>query len=69
MERLGKSLLVCGLLLAAVGAGIAWLGRSDGKLLPGDFVMERRNIRFYFPLATCLIISLALSVVAWFSRR
>jgi hypothetical protein len=40
-----------------------WLGR-----LPGDIHIERENFRFYFPLVTCLLLSLALSLVVWVIR-
>lgn len=69
MEGLGKALLLSGLVIAAIGAGLWLLGRNGGGLLPGDLVVERRNVRVYFPLATCLLISLALSALAWFFRR
>jgi hypothetical protein len=42
---------------------IPWLGR-----LPGDIRIERDNFRFYFPLVTCLLLSLILSLVVWFIR-
>ena len=41
-----------------------WLGR-----LPGDIVVERENFRFYFPLATSIIVSIIMSLLAaWFRR-
>ena len=42
---------------------IPWLGR-----LPGDIRIERENFRFYFPLVTCLLLSLILSLVVWLIR-
>lgn len=65
----GWILLVLGLILAGVGLvwilapSIPWLGR-----LPGDIRIERENYRFYFPLATCLLLSLLLSLVVWVVR-
>ncbi len=62
-------LLVLGLVIAGVGLvwilapSIPWLGR-----LPGDIRMERDNVRFSFPLVTCLLLSLALSLVVWLVR-
>jgi len=67
---LGRTLILGGLVLLAVGAAlvwgprIPWLGR-----LPGDIVIERPGFRFYFPLATCLLLSLLVSVVLWLLRR
>ncbi len=65
----GWLLLVPGLVIAGVGSvwilapSIPWLGR-----LPGDIRIERQNYRFYFPLVTCLLLSLALSLVLWVIR-
>ena len=69
MENLGKSLVVFGLLLAAVGAGLWLFGRHGGGFLPGDIVVERRNFRFYFPVVTCLVLSAVLSLIAWLLRK
>ena len=65
----GWVLLVLGLVIAGVGLvwilapAIPWLGR-----LPGDIRIERENFRFYFPLVTCLLLSLVLSLVVWVIR-
>ena len=70
MDSLGKTLVVAGLLIAAIGL-VMWLlpGRGGGGLLPGDIVVERKSFRFYFPLVTCLVISVVLSLIAWLFRR
>jgi hypothetical protein len=58
-----------GLVIAGVGLiwilapSIPWLGR-----LPGDLRIERESFRFYFPLVTCLLLSLVLSLVVWVIR-
>ncbi len=70
MPGLGKSLIVIGLVIAAIGvmlsfAGkIPWLGR-----LPGDIYIKRENFTFYFPLATSILISLVLSLILWLLRK
>jgi Protein of unknown function (DUF2905) len=70
MAELGKTLIYLGLLLVAVGlvlslAGkLPWLGH-----LPGDISIERERFSFYFPLATCIVISVVLSLVLYFFRR
>ena len=59
-------LILIGLLLAAVGLAwlllpnIPWLGR-----LPGDIRWEGEHGGFYFPIVTCLVLSLLLSVALW----
>ena len=69
-SHLGKLLIVVGLLIAGIGfalifAGkIPWLGR-----LPGDFFYRGKNVSFYFPLMTSLIVSVILSLILWFINR
>ena len=61
--------------LAVVGIGLVWLLAPSipwlGKL-PGDIRIERENFRFYFPVVTCILISLVLtgimSLVRFFHR-
>lgn len=69
MDSLGKSLIVLGLLIAICGVVVWLLGRHGGGFLPGDIVVERKNVRFYFPIVTCLVISAVLSAIAWLLRR
>jgi hypothetical protein len=66
---MGKTLLIVGLVIAAVGAGMWLFGRAGGGFLPGDIVVEKKNVRFYFPLVTCIVISAVLSLLAWLMRR
>lgn len=70
MSGIGKLLIISGCLMAVVGVvlvfsdKIPWLGR-----LPGDVSIKRENFSFYFPLTTCLLISLLLSLLfAWFRK-
>jgi hypothetical protein len=69
VDSLGRSLVAVGFAIAAVGALLWLFGRGDGALLPGDIVVEKKNVRFYFPIVTCLVISVVLSVIAWLFRR
>jgi hypothetical protein len=64
MHELGKALVGLGLLLAAIGALILIAGRFGLPLgrLPGDFAYRGKNVSFYFPLGTSILISVALSV-------
>jgi hypothetical protein len=70
VQHPGWALVVIGGLIAVVGLlwlaapAVPWLGR-----LPGDIVIERENFRFYFPLTTCVLLSLALTAVMWIARR
>ena len=60
---LGLVLVVLGVIFSLIGK-IPWLGH-----LPGDITIERERFTFYFPLATCLIISIILSLVLYLFRR
>ncbi len=70
MNDLGKLLVVTGLLLAGLGVilwsgiGRNWLGR-----LPGDIHYSKGNFSFYFPLMTCLLASLLLTLILWLFRK
>ena len=59
----GGTLLILGALLT-LGGKIPWLGR-----LPGDIVIQRDNFSFYFPLTTCILLSIVLSMIFAFLRR
>ena len=64
---MAKALIVAGLIL--VGAGLAMkLGLPLGRL-PGDLVIKSGSATFYFPIVTCLLISVLLSVVLMLLRR
>ncbi len=69
MESLGKNLMLLGLVLAAVGALLWLFGRGGGGFLPGDIVVEKKQVKFYFPVVTCLVVSAVLSLLAWLLRR
>lgn len=69
---IGKLLLVLGVALVFAGGLIMLLGKLPGGSalgwlgkLPGDFFFKRDHVTFYFPLATSILISVALSVVLY----
>lgn len=64
-----RFLIVLGLLILL--AGIAWpvLSRIGLGRLPGDIMIQRGGTTFYFPIVTCIVISIALSAVLWFFNR
>ncbi len=57
--------------LAILAAGLLWplLTRLGIGRLPGDIVIQRGNFSFYFPLMTCVLISILLSAVFWLFNR
>ena len=70
MNDLGKLLVIAGLVLTGIGV-LLWTGVGRGWLgrLPGDIHYTRGNFNFSFPLMTCLLISLVLSLLLWLFRR
>jgi hypothetical protein len=57
--------------MVLVLVGLLWslLSKLGLGRLPGDIVIERGNVRFYFPIVTCLIISIVLSFFLWLLNR
>jgi hypothetical protein len=70
MNEVGKTLVIIGICMVVLGL-IFWsgVGRNWFGKLPGDIQLTRGNLSFYFPLATCLLISLVLTVLLWLFRR
>jgi formate hydrogenlyase subunit 3/multisubunit Na+/H+ antiporter MnhD subunit len=68
-SRMQKWLIVIGVLLLLLGLIWPYLGQLGLGRLPGDIVIERDNFRFYFPIVTCLLASLVLSVLFWLLNR
>jgi Protein of unknown function (DUF2905) len=66
---MARFLVVLGLALLVVGLLWPHLGRLGLGRLPGDIVIERDNATFYFPVATCLLLSLLFSLVFWLVNR
>ena len=65
---LGKFLLVAGLALAGVGAIVLLLGRAGFRGMPGDIAYRGEHVRVYFPIVTCIVLSLLLTAGLWFWR-
>ncbi|AEB10220.1 DUF2905 domain-containing protein [Desulfobacca acetoxidans] len=70
MSGLGKTLILFGLILAGIGLiliiapKIPWLGK-----LPGDITIEREKFTLYFPLGTCIVVSIILTLLFSLFRR
>lgn len=69
MQHPAWILVIVGVLIAVIGAvwllvpSVPWLGK-----LPGDIVVERETFRFYFPMTTCIVLSLLLTAIIWLVR-
>jgi hypothetical protein len=66
---MNRPLILFGVLVILVGVAWPWLSKLPFGRLPGDIVVERENFRFYFPLATGLLISVVLSLLLWWWYR
>jgi len=70
MAGFGKTLILLGLVLVVIGVVLSlagklpWLGH-----LPGDISVERGRFSFYFPVTTCILVSIIISLVLYFFRR
>ncbi|HEV2304023.1 MAG TPA: DUF2905 domain-containing protein [Candidatus Acidoferrales bacterium] len=67
VRELGKVLLIFGLVIAAVGALLVAGAKLPFRLgrLPGDVSYHGRHGSFYFPIVTCIALSLALTLIVW----
>lgn len=70
MNELGRLLVVVGLVIVAAGA-LLWTGLAKGWFgqLPGDIQISRGNVRFYFPIVTCIVVSVVLTLLLWLFRK
>ncbi|OGR30580.1 MAG: hypothetical protein A2X83_06820 [Desulfuromonadales bacterium GWD2_54_10] len=70
MNSWGRPLIILGLILVTIGIIISlapripWIGK-----LPGDIYLKRENFSIYFPLGTCILLSVLLSLILWLFRR
>jgi hypothetical protein len=71
MTDLGKMLLMLGGVIFLVGAALLLAGRFNLPLgrLPGDIAYRGKNTAFYFPVTTCILISVVLSLIFWLVGR
>jgi hypothetical protein len=67
----GKLIVFAGVVLVVVGGVVMLLGRAHLPVgrLPGDVVYRGKNTTFYFPIVTCIVISIVLSLVIWLLGR
>ncbi|HWR14247.1 MAG TPA: DUF2905 domain-containing protein [Terriglobales bacterium] len=71
MTGIGKLLIVAGSLTVVLGIVVVLAGKTNLPLgrLPGDIVYRGKNTTFYFPLVTCIVLSLVLSAIMWILGR
>ncbi len=66
---MSRWLIGIGLIFVAAGLLWPWLARLGLGRLPGDIAIERSNFTFYFPIVTCLIVTVVLSFILWLINR
>ena len=71
LRELGRALLILGVVSVAVGAALYFGARLPFRLgrLPGDIIHRGEHSTFYFPIVTCLVISVILSILFWISSN
>jgi Protein of unknown function (DUF2905) len=67
LREIGKTLLVIGVVLVSVGVLLLFGARLPYRIgrLPGDVVIQGRNGSFYFPIVTCILVSLLFTLLMW----
>jgi len=64
-QQVGKWLIFVGIAIVVLGALMVLMGRVGLFKLPGDLQFGGKNWRIYFPIASCIIISIALTLILW----
>lgn len=71
MQEIGKFVVILGVFLVVVGMILwrfpglfGWVGK-----LPGDISVQKGNFSFYFPIVTCIVVSIILTLLSWLFRR
>ena len=64
-----RALVILGIVLVAAGLAWPWLAKIPFGRLPGDIRIEGEHGGFFFPVTTCLVVSIVLSLILWIFRR
>ena len=67
-QNFGKLIIAIGLMITVVGAVIFALGKLGIGKLPGDMKFGDGNFKVYFPLGTCILISVVMTLIMWLIR-
>ena len=68
---MGRAIIALGIILVLVGLAIEFGPRLPFRIgrLPGDIYVQGKNTTFYFPIVTCILISVVLTLLSWLFRR
>ena len=71
MQEIGKFVMILGLFLVVAGVALwrfpsffGWIGK-----LPGDISVQKGSFSFYFPVVTCILVSIVVTLLSWLFRR
>ena len=64
-----KSLIIIGLLLIVIGLLYPFFRDMGFGRLPGDIVIKKENSSFYFPIVTCIVVSVVISLILIFLKK
>ena len=66
---MNRLLIFIGATLIVLGLGWSWIRHVPLFRLPGDIVIDRPGVKFFFPITTMLLLSALISLIAWLARR
>lgn len=66
---MGRILVVLGVVLVVIGLAWPWLQKLPFGRLPGDIFIKREGFQFFFPLTTCILISIVITLIFWLFRK
>jgi hypothetical protein len=66
---MNRTLVLIGICCIIVGLLWPWLRTLPLGRLPGDLVVVRENFRFFFPITTCVVVSVLLTILFWLFRK
>ncbi len=66
---MAKALIAIGIIFVILGLAWPIMQKLNFGRLPGDFIFKSENFKFYFPLTTCIVISVVLSILLWIFKK
>ena len=66
---MSRFLITLGLVILLIGIIWSVIEKAGVGRLPGDVIIQRDNFTFYFPIVTCILLSLVISLVMWLFQR
>ncbi len=64
-----KTLIIVGVILILIGVLWPWLGKVPIGRLPGDIIINKPNVKIFFPITTMIIISIIITIILWVIKK